>query len=270
MYGYTTGAEMMLATKKTAPSFPLWLHSGKGLWTKKINGRMFYFGRDKDAALAEYVRVREDLEAGRTPRPTPEDAVTVRVLVNKFLTAKRELVTSGELTPAVWHQYHAAAEHIIASLGKEREVAGLRPEDFGKLRAATAARLGPTALKCFITQTRTIFNFAFTYEVIEKPVRYGDAFDVPDRRQLKLARQSKGKKLISAANCRKMIDAADPQMKAMILLGLNGGFGNIDCARLNPDSVGSWCRVGLTSCERRPGQIDVSSCGRKRSTLWTL
>jgi hypothetical protein len=30
-----------------------------------MNGRHFYFGKDKDTALAEYVRVREDLEAGR-------------------------------------------------------------------------------------------------------------------------------------------------------------------------------------------------------------
>lgn len=30
--------------------FPIWLHSGTGQWTKKINDRMFYFGTDQDVA----------------------------------------------------------------------------------------------------------------------------------------------------------------------------------------------------------------------------
>ena len=70
-----------MAKKQGIVKFPLFLHA-RGLWAKKIRGRTRYFGRDKDAALAEYVRTREDLEAGRVPRPKSDDELIVADLCN--------------------------------------------------------------------------------------------------------------------------------------------------------------------------------------------
>jgi hypothetical protein len=52
--------------KGKADAVPLWLHP-RGQWCKKIRGRFYYFGKDQEEALTEYVRAREDLEAGRKP-----------------------------------------------------------------------------------------------------------------------------------------------------------------------------------------------------------
>ena len=49
--------------KRTAPKFPLRLHA-TSQWMKKINGRCFYFGTDRDKALAEYLR-EKDAPRGR-------------------------------------------------------------------------------------------------------------------------------------------------------------------------------------------------------------
>ncbi|HEY2787780.1 MAG TPA: hypothetical protein VGJ05_22680 [Fimbriiglobus sp.] len=69
---------MALRTAAANPlSFPLWLHSGKGFSAKKIRGRMCYFGKNKDAALAEYVHTQSDLEVGRTPRPKDAKDLTL-------------------------------------------------------------------------------------------------------------------------------------------------------------------------------------------------
>ena len=56
-------------TPSRKPRFPLWLHSGTGQWAKKIKGRVFYFGTNKDAALEEYIRVKDDQggEGGQSP-----------------------------------------------------------------------------------------------------------------------------------------------------------------------------------------------------------
>ena len=58
--------------RKSKPDkFPLRLHA-TGQRTEKIRGRSHNFGTDKDKALAEYVRVKDDLEGGRLPRPRDE------------------------------------------------------------------------------------------------------------------------------------------------------------------------------------------------------
>jgi hypothetical protein len=140
-----------MATRKQKDKFPLWLHP-TGQWAKKINGRYYYFGKDRDAALKEYVRVREDLEAGRKPRPAGDDARTVAEVVNSFLTEKRGRVDAGELSARTWGDYYAACEAVVESFGKGRAVSDLRPEDFAKLRSSVAGRLGPVSVLNLVTR----------------------------------------------------------------------------------------------------------------------
>jgi integrase len=49
---------------------------------------------------------------------------------------------------------------------------------------------------------------------------------------LRQARAEKGPRLFEAADLRKIIDAAAVPLKAMVLLGINCGLGNSDCAKL--------------------------------------
>ena len=46
------------------------------------------------------------------------------------------------------------------------------------------------------------------------------------------ADQTNGKRLFAAEEIRRLFGAADPSLKAMILLGINGGLGNTDVANL--------------------------------------
>lgn len=80
----------------------LFPHVG-GVWAKKIRGRLHYFGpwSDPEGALRRYLDQKDDLYAGRTPR-TPCDSLTVRELLNRYLTAKKVLEESGEILPTTF------------------------------------------------------------------------------------------------------------------------------------------------------------------------
>src|SRR5215471_17203198 len=84
---------------KPYPDFPLFPHAA-GVWAKKIRGKLYYFGawEDPNAALKKYLEQKDDLHAGRKPRPDP-DALTVKALANAFLNHKQALLDVGELSP---------------------------------------------------------------------------------------------------------------------------------------------------------------------------
>ena len=225
-----------MAKKVANVKFPLFLHAS-GNWAKKIRSRTRYFGKNQDAALEEYVRTRDDLEAGRVPRPKSDDALTVADLCNSFLTSKRQRMEAGELSAEMWSVYHKACEGLVDQFGRDRSVMDLRPSDFGKLRNKFTKRLGPFAVAKSIQVVKTVFTYAFKSELIQVPIRYGDQFDKPPRRVMRLERSKRGEKLIEPADAWKLIDAALPQLRAMILLGLNCGYGQSDCSNLQRDAL---------------------------------
>lgn len=88
---------------KPYPEVPLYPHA-TGRWAKRIGGRLHYFGPwdDPEGALQRYLDQRDDLHAGRKPR-LKDEGLTVRELLNRFLTGKKRLVDAGELVPLMGH-----------------------------------------------------------------------------------------------------------------------------------------------------------------------
>jgi integrase len=231
--------------KKPYPDFPLSPHPS-GTWQKKIRGKIHYFGRwgrirdgkmervEGDGwkeALEEYKAVADDLHAGRTPRVKSE-GLTVAGLCNHFLTAKTWKVSAGELSARSLMEYKEVTDLIVAAFGKTRLVEDLAADDFGKLRADFAERWGPVRLGNAITRVKSVFKYGLDNGLVEKPVRYGGEFKKPDKTVLRRHRAQSGGKMLEADQVRRLIDAADVQLRAMILLGVNAGFGNGDCATL--------------------------------------
>jgi integrase len=75
-------------------------------------------------------------------------------------------------------------------------------------------------------------NHFLTAKLINTPVRYGSEFKPPSRSVLRHYRAKAGPRMLEAAELWRVIDTADPVMRAMVLLGLNCGMGNTDCASL--------------------------------------
>jgi integrase len=111
----------------------------------------------------------------------------------------------------------------------------------------------------FVRLTRTLFAFGYAMELLDVPVRYGESFNQPPKRSLRLARQRRGERLVEPSDAKKLLDSADLQLKAMILLGLNCGFGQTDVATLNRSALS------------RPGwvqDIRPKTATPRRSPLW--
>jgi integrase len=217
---------------KPYPDFPLFAHAA-GVWAKKIRGKLHYFGpwADPDGALKKYQEQAEALHAGRAPRHDQE-AATVKDVCNAFLSAKQEQVDNGELSPRTWDGYKTACDFLVAQLGKGRLMADLGPADFAKLRARLADRYGPHGLGTHIQYIRCACKFAFDADLIPTPLRYGPGFKRPSKRTLRLHKAAQGPNLFTADEVRRLIGAAGVQLKAMLMLAINAGFGNADCGRL--------------------------------------
>lgn len=231
---------------KPKPGFPLFKHRS-GRWCKKVRQKQVYFGsiaKDPDgtAALNLWLDQKDDLLAGRTPR-VKGDGLDVRGLVNAFLTSKENLVKSGELTARTFADYHSTCERIVTAFGKYRLVTDLASDDFEALRASLGKTWGPVAVGNEINRVRVVFKYAYDSGLIDRPVRYGPGFKRPSKKTLRLDRHAKGERFLEAAQLRKVIDAAPVPLKAMILLGLNCGFGNADVGTLSLSSLdlsGRW------------------------------
>jgi integrase len=218
---------------KPYPRFPLTAHPA-GYWCKKIRGKLHYFGKweEPDAALAKYLAAKDDLHAGRKPRPDTE-CVTVKDVANDFLNAKQALVNARELSPRTWDDYKLVCDLVVSHLGKARLVSDVGPDDFAPLRNRMAKRWGPHRLGAKLIQyTRSLFKHAFEAGLIEKPVRFGPGFKRPSKKTIRLNRAEGGPKLFTADEVRRLLGAAPVQLKAMILLGINAGLGNSDCGNL--------------------------------------
>ncbi|MBA4107605.1 MAG: hypothetical protein C0485_17855, partial [Pirellula sp.] len=241
---------------KPYADFPLFPHATRR-WAKKIRGKLHYFGPWADAmgALDKYLRERDDLYAGRVPRSRP-DSLTTLDLCNAFCAAKDKQMEAGEITRRSFSAYHQSAKEILKAFGKTRAVTDLRSSDFEELRHSLAKRLNPNSLGNEVQRVRVVFKYAYDAGLIDAPIRYGPTFKRPAKRILRAERQKKGPRMFEARHLRRLLKAADQPMKAMILLGVNCGFGNNDCGTLPIsalDLAGGWINFPRpkTAIERR-------------------
>jgi integrase len=245
---------------KPYPEFPLYAHAA-GYWAKKIRGRFYYFGpwEDPDGALTKYEEQKGALHSGKSPKPD-SDATTVKDICNTILNAKKALVESQELSPRSWEGYKNACDVIIKHFGKRQKIGDLTPEDFTSLRKKLAVKWGPVRLGNTIQTIRGVFKFAYDSGMLETPMRFGPTFKKPTKKIMRLHRAKQGLKLFSADEIKALLSRAGDAMKAMILLGVNCGFGNADCARLP-----------LAAVDFRNGWIDYprpKTGINRRCSLW--
>jgi integrase len=211
----------------------------KRQWCKWIDGGTRYFGpwQNPDpgdefakAALKRYLAY---MHAKAEQRPIQVDAndLTLHVAVNHYLTARNKDLQAGNLSAQQFTFYQEAGRLLLETCGRDKRVKDMGPPDFEFLRSKIPG--GPVYVGNRIQLIRSIFKWVGEYYGIYP--RYGGQFNKPPKREVRRAR--KPQLLFEPGEIRKLLKAASPALKCFILLGINCGFGQTDCAVLTITAV---------------------------------
>ncbi|MBM4069104.1 MAG: hypothetical protein FJ271_09195 [Planctomycetes bacterium] len=244
---HSSGVVRSSRPEKPFKGFPLFAHPS-GQWARKIRGRLVYFGswrtdRSGTAALESHNREWPYLKEGKTPPAVDVgNGCTMKQLVNAFLALKESKMEAGELSPRSYRDYFLTCEILIDQFSRERLVSDLRHDDFRQFRSQLAKRYNVVSLRNCINRICIIFNFAHEAGLIDKPMTFGGCFDRPSALSLRRERNARGARLFTRDECIAILEAADVQQKAMVLLALNCGYGNTDVANLRESHFkpGGW------------------------------
>ena len=172
-------------------------------------------------------RRRTTCTPAASPAPTPE-AMTVKDVVNAFLNAQAGADGRRRAVAArPGRSTRPLTDELVARV--RQAAAGGRPGPRRLRRSAGPAgkKWGPHRLARLIQHVRSVFKYAFDAGLIDRPVRFGPGFkQAVSKKTMRLHRAKQGPKLFTPEEVRRLLDAAGVQLRAMILLGINCGFGN--------------------------------------------
>jgi integrase len=171
------------------------------------------------------------------PRPKSAGGLTLRDLCNQFLSAKQSMVAAGDITQRHFDDLYRGCEMVLTAFGKHRMVDDLRPDDFRQLRAKLAKKWkAASGLSRTIMGIRQIFNWAYKNELVDRPVRFGTEFSTPPKKRRRLE-QNTHDRMLQPQDIPRLADDASVELRAMILLAVNCGFGNADLKTLDVSSL---------------------------------
>lgn len=217
--------------EKPRADFPLTAHPC-GQWVKKINGKLRFFGvwDDPEGALSNYRSQRDALEGGGIA--TDPERITVRLLTNLFLESKEQLVDQGDMARQTWTDYKAAGSRMVAFFGPARSVASLAGKDFERFRKSFPASWSSVRVNNEIARVSAILNYAWKESLVSRPIQVGTVFRRVSSKKIRIERAAQDERFFEATEIHNLLEHASSQMRAMILLAVNAGYGNADCARL--------------------------------------
>lgn len=238
----------MKAKPEKPKNFPLYPHAS-GQWAKRILGKVYYFGpwANPQAARAKYLDEKDNLHAGR-PRKAAKipGVLTVSDVCEAFYADKERAHEAGDITERTLGEYKGICVTIGDALGDDTPIDLVTFDELSKLRSTLGKgkreqKVSPVTHKRLLTFARMVFSFG--NDELGTNVRYKKALKTPPARVIRAVQDKIGERLFSAAEVKKLTTATDPELLAMIYLGINAGFGPKDCYTLPVRAVdldGGW------------------------------
>jgi integrase/plasmid maintenance system antidote protein VapI len=159
--------------------------------------------------------------------------ITLGELCEVFLKSKHLQLSKGEIGHRFFDEaLQPTCKRVCTFFGQNILVEDLGPADFTALRTSLPTTWGLSPIAHFLQTVRSMFRFAYDNDFIKNQIRLGTNFRQPPAKQQREIRNAKGLQMFEAEEVRVLLSAAPPVLQAMILLGVNCGFGNADCGRL--------------------------------------
>jgi integrase len=208
-----------------------------GQWMKKHKGRPHYFGvwADPGAALMRWREQWPMIVAGHQPKASLARHAAFGEALCAFLDSKHKEYERGDLAWPSFRDYRTLAKRLLASIPRSRPVAALGPHDFARV-LADASGLSATTRASLVYKTGAIVKWVNAQCGVT--IEVGEGFQAPPRRAIRRQlNQSRGGKALEPNSIHRMLQVASPQMRAIMLLGINGGYGNADIAKIESSHV---------------------------------
>ena len=211
--------------KTRSDKFPLTLHP-TGQYCKKIRGKLYYFGTDKQEALTRYLEQASFLHTSRQSRSDSAISnLSLKMLCNSYLDHQETRATAGEIKS---RQIYDQTSHLRAYarfIGPNRPVSDILTIDLQNFRKKLIkSGKGPNTINNYLSAVKAMYNWATSNEVIDH---------APNLRAIKKISAPKIERpVFTPRQIRKLLEHANNRMKAMIWLGLNCGLGCTDCSEL--------------------------------------
>ncbi len=218
--------------KTRSDKFPLTLHP-TGQYCKKIRGKLFYFGTDKNQALQRYLEQATYLHNGKANiinRSSGSNDISVKYLCNMYIEHQQSRATIGQIKLRHVYDQTCILRDFIKSIGTNRLVSEVTTMDLQNcIQKLVRAKKSANTINNQIAVIKAMYNWASENEIISKS---------PNLKAIKkITNVKKERFTFSFEEIAKLLELADSQMKAMILLGLNCGFGCTDCAELKWENL---------------------------------
>jgi integrase len=201
-------------------SSPLSYHKHTGQYYITRSRRRIYLGADQDEALNKYYRLAIGQSTVESQDPGGMEFLSVKEMANRFLEAQQ----------ANWRNPQATLRCYQDWLGRFLKdhpgmiAADLNVEMFANWKISLRQRnFSVESINHYLNAVRALYRFGEDAGLIAK---------APPLRRVKNEKRpipgSVEKPLYSVKDVDKLLKTADYQMRAMILLGLNCGFGPKD------------------------------------------
>jgi integrase len=229
-YDYTFervfGGDIMAGSRPA--SNPISYHK----WTKQFYvtraGKRIYIGSDKEQALKRYHRLGLGFELIQQEPAAPIE-ITIKELANRFISAQQANWRTPKDTLKCYKDWLG---RFIEDYSRLR-VADFAVEQFARWKISLKERGYSTeSINHYLSAVRAMFTFAEETGLIEKALKLKR---VKNEKKPRLG--SNAKPLYATGNLRLLLEQADMQMKAMIMLALNCGFGPKDIQDLTWDQI---------------------------------
>jgi integrase len=214
--------------------------SGHG-WYKWLNGKTKYIASLAEAPTgkdADRIFEQRYAELHALGTPVRVSTISLRDVADLFLDDRYEAWQAGRLAERTYNEYREVIDDYATFAGKDKPAQQIAEDTalFGSYRAKLERRYGPSRVQKYMIIVRSMWKWAAAPPIRMPAPNYGNSFTLPSRAEHRKHRRAHrlqhGALMYEPWEIQLMLKYANPSMKAMILLALNGGMGNSDLATL--------------------------------------